>query len=122
MKNLNIKNLYICLIVIIILLISIIPYLIFKSNNNLYISVNGVDVTNQFITENDFSDNNDGNTKIITVKTEYGTNEIEISSHSARCIYSDCANQVCVNTGSIDKQFDNQMIICSPHRLVVGYK
>ena len=38
------------------------------------------------------------------------------------CIESNCKNRVCVNTGFINKTFDNQIIVCAPHKVSVFYK
>lgn len=52
-----------------------------------------------------------------TISTSLGENTIEISGGSVKVSHADCANQVCVETGSIDSPGD--MIVCLPHELIV---
>ena len=58
----------------------------------------------------------DTNTQV-TVVGELGANVIEVRGGSVRCIESDCANQVCVDTGWVSGV--GQMIVCLPHKLTV---
>lgn len=53
----------------------------------------------------------------IEVKTDLGTNIVEIDSGKVRIKKSDCANQICVKEGWIKKS--GQSIVCLPHKLVV---
>lgn len=53
----------------------------------------------------------------VTVTGDLGTNVIEVADGRVRCVESDCANQVCTDTGWVSSP--GQMIVCLPHRLVV---
>ncbi len=44
-------------------------------------------------------------------------NEVQIHGGTARMLYSDCKNQICVNTGAISGT--NQTIVCLPNRVLV---
>lgn len=121
----NKKTIYIILIFFIII-ISIFPYFNFYLNNEkkLCITINGIDVTDEYLNNNKYIDIHlsDDNKKVINIELEFGNNKIAIYNHQVECIYSDCSNQICVNTGLIDDKYDNKLIICAPHRLVVYYK
>ncbi len=53
----------------------------------------------------------------VTVASSYGTNVVEVAQGRVRCSESDCANQVCVDTGWVASV--GQMVVCLPHRLTV---
>lgn len=53
----------------------------------------------------------------IVVKKNNHTNEIIIKDGTVSMLFSDCANQVCVNTGAISKT--SQSIVCLPHKVMV---
>lgn len=53
----------------------------------------------------------------VTVTSELGTNEIEVAGGAVRVVSSDCANQVCVDSGWAS--FPGQTITCLPHELVI---
>ena len=55
--------------------------------------------------------------RVIRVSTDYGENEITIEEGEVSVTGSDCANQICVQTGKIHSA--QQMIVCLPHRLTV---
>lgn len=55
--------------------------------------------------------------RVIHVDTGYGSNEITIADGEAAVTRADCANQVCVQTGSI--RSPGQLIVCLPHHLSV---
>lgn len=55
--------------------------------------------------------------RVIEIRNSYGTNEVTIQGGSVSVTKSDCANQICVDTGAI--RTEGQMIICLPHRLSV---
>lgn len=55
---------------------------------------------------------------LITVYTKDGAyNSIEVKDGSIKVLEADCANQTCVNTGSIHK--NGEVIACIPHGLVI---
>lgn len=56
--------------------------------------------------------------KIITVYTPNGSyNRIEVKDAGIRVSEADCANQTCVNTGTIHR--NGEVIACIPHKLVI---
>lgn len=55
--------------------------------------------------------------RVIEISNSYGTNEVTIENGSVSVTKSDCANQICVDTGAV--RSEGQMIICLPHRLSV---
>lgn len=121
----NKKSIFIILILI-ILFLSLFPYFYYLNNNNrnICITINGQDMTTEYLNNYKYLDTEltDSEKKVINISTEYGNNKIAIYKHQAECIYSDCSNQICVHTGLINDQYDNQLIICAPHSLVVYYK
>lgn len=52
-----------------------------------------------------------------TFFTERGVNTVMIKDGKVSVSYSDCKNQICVDTGSISHV--GESIICAPHRLTV---
>ena len=56
----------------------------------------------------------------IEIRNRYGTNTLSIRNGTASMTESDCRNQICVQTGSIDEP--GQMIVCLPHRLSAEIK
>lgn len=55
--------------------------------------------------------------RTITVKKNNHTNEIIIKDGTVSMLFSDCANQVCVNTGAVSKT--SQSIVCLPNKVMV---
>lgn len=53
----------------------------------------------------------------VTVEGSRGTNVIEVAGGRVRVAWSDCANQICVDTGWVGAE--GQTITCLPHQLVV---
>lgn len=53
----------------------------------------------------------------ITVESDLGTNVVVVSEGAVRVATSDCANQVCVDSGWAS--WPGQVITCLPHQLVV---
>lgn len=104
----------------ILLILSITILLSCNKNNkkSLYIFVDNKNVTNNYIDYNNLGENE---IKTITITSKYGTNKIEISKHSAKCIYSDCKTQYCVKSNTISDNYDNEMIICLPHKLAIYF-
>lgn len=121
----NKKSIFIILILF-ILFLSLFPYFFYLNNNNrnICITINGQDMTTEYLNNDKYLDTEltDSEKKVINISTEYGNNKIAIYKHQVECIYSDCSNQICVHTGLINDQYDNQLIICAPHSLVVYYK
>lgn len=46
-------------------------------------------------------------------------NIIEIKDKKVRCIDSNCPDKICVKHGYLNKEIDNDMIVCAPHRLLI---
>lgn len=55
--------------------------------------------------------------RVLNVENAYGFNEVTIQDSTVAVTRSDCANQICVDTGAIRRT--GEMIVCLPHRLVV---
>ena len=53
----------------------------------------------------------------IVVKQDGHSNEIIIKDGSVSMVFSDCKNQVCVNTGAVSKT--SQSIVCLPNKVMV---
>ena len=53
----------------------------------------------------------------IEIKQNGHTNNITIKDGTVSMTYSDCANQVCVDTGSISQS--NDSIVCLPNKVMV---
>ncbi len=53
--------------------------------------------------------------KKLEVKTEFGTNKIEISKDTVRVTDADCKDQACI--GEISKQ--GELIVCLPNKLII---
>lgn len=56
----------------------------------------------------------------ILVETTYGHNDILIENGKVSIAESDCTNQVCVQSGSIDKV--GQTLVCLPNKLIIEIK
>ena len=46
-------------------------------------------------------------------------NIIEIKNQKIRCIDSNCPDNICVKHGYLNRDIDNDMIVCAPHRLLI---
>lgn len=81
----------------------------FGSNegDTVYITVDGIEFGTYALYEN----------REVAVKKNSHLNEITIKDGSVSMVFSDCANQVCVNTGLISKT--NQTIVCLPNKVMV---
>lgn len=55
-----------------------------------------------------------------TIKTELGTNVIEIANDSAAIIQADCPDELCVKDGSISEP--GEIVVCLPHKVVIEIK
>ena len=49
-------------------------------------------------------------------------NVIEIKDGRVCCIDANCPDKICVSHGSLSPDYDNDMIVCAPHKLVIQYK
>lgn len=54
------------------------------------------------------------------INSDYNT--IEILDNKIRCIDSNCPDKICVSHGFLNKDVDNDMIVCAPHGLIISYK
>ncbi|AWI06912.1 NusG domain II-containing protein [Clostridium drakei] len=64
---------------------------------------------------------NDKNYKqTIEVKNEYGYNIVKIENGTVRIIDADCADKMCVKSGTISEV--EQSLVCMPHKLIVIIK
>lgn len=80
----------------------------------------GKDITNEVLDFDPFTlDDND--TKYITIENDLDKNILAITKNSITCTFSNCHNQVCVHKGTITNQYDNDIIICMPHQLIIYY-
>ncbi len=107
---------------IFIIAISIIIFFISLFNNEnkkLSVFFENTDITDNYI---DIKKLSDEMPQFITIETDFGYNKFEVYKSKIACIESNCKNRVCVNTGFINKTFDNQIIVCVPHRVSVFYK
>lgn len=50
---------------------------------------------------------------------DFDYNTIEIKDKKVRCIDSNCKDEICVKHGYLNREVDNDMIICAPHRLLI---
>lgn len=55
-----------------------------------------------------------------TIKTNLGTNVVNISDGKIRMLDSNCHDKVCVRSGFIDKI--GETIVCLPHKIVIEIK
>ena len=80
----------------------------------------GKDVTNEVL---DFNPVNldDNDTKYVTIENDLDKNILAITKTSVTCTFSNCHNQICVHKGTITNQYDNEMIVCMPHQLIIYY-
>lgn len=113
------KFIYILIFIITLSILLFFISLTDNENKKLSIFIENNDVTDNYIDINNLSDELP---QYITIETDYGYNKFEIYKSKIACIESNCKNRVCINTGFISKTFDNQIIICAPHRISVFYK
>lgn len=59
----------------------------------------------------------EGNEQIVTLKTEFGYNQVKLQSDAVQMIQSDCANQDCIRMGSVSHAGD--ALICLPNKVTV---
>ena len=46
-------------------------------------------------------------------------NIIEIKDKKVRCIDASCPDKICVKHGYLNRDLDNDIIVCAPHRLLI---
>ena len=80
----------------------------------------GKDVTKKLLDFNP-SDLSETDTKYITIENGLNKNILAITNHSVECIESNCPDKICVNRGKITGEYDNEMIVCMPHGMLVYY-
>lgn len=105
------------LLIGLLLVISFVPYLMFKNNkkdineDNLYavVTVNG-----KVLAEIDLSAKKDDE---FTIETSEGNNKIVVHDGGISIVEADCSDGVCVNQGTAKKPGD--MIVCLPHRVII---
>lgn len=78
------------------------------------ISVNGEELRRVTLT------GHKGMDKIIIPEIDCGPDPVEVKDEEIRIKYSDCPEQICVNTSYISKP--GPAIICLPHRVVIEVK
>lgn len=64
--------------------------------------------------------NNDMTFRLET--SDGGYNIIEIKDKKIRCIESNCPDNVCVKHGALNKDIDNDQIVCAPHKILIQYE
>lgn len=109
------------IIIFSILLISIISFFIIRYNsiNEICIMLNGKDVTSKYLEDAILSDTIP---TYITIKNSEDYNTIEVYKNKIKCIDSNCKNKLCIKTGQINSFFNNNMIVCLPHELIIFFK
>lgn len=80
----------------------------------------GKDITSELIDFNP-SELADDDVKYITIENDTNKNVLAITNNSVSCIESNCPDKICVHKGKITKDFDNDMIVCMPHGLILYY-
>lgn len=50
-----------------------------------------------------------------------GYNIIEIKDKKVSCIDANCPDKVCVMHGVLNKEIDNDQIVCAPHKILIQY-
>lgn len=105
------------IIIGILIVVSFVPYLIFKNNQkdvsedklHAIISVSG-----EVYKEIDLSPNNK---EEFVVETPYGNNKVQVHDGGISIVEADCSDGVCVNQGTARKPGD--MIVCLPHGVII---
>lgn len=80
----------------------------------------GKDITNEVI-DFDLANLDDDDVKYITIESGSDKNILAITNNSVSCIESNCPDKICVHKGKITPDFDNDMIVCMPHQLIIYY-
>lgn len=106
------------LMLIVFALISLFIKNLFNGNNksyNITVFVNGERVSEINGIKIDI---NVDNTFIIgDLNSDY--NIIEIKDKKVSCIDSNCQDKICVRHGYLNRDVDNDMIVCAPHKLLI---
>jgi len=108
------------ILIVLLICLSFIPELIFgvmmgKNYTGTYaeITLDGNPYKKIFLSEHKGSDT-------IDIKTNYGSNIIEIKDDSIRITESDCRDKICIKSGFISKP--GELLVCLPHKLMVEIK
>ena len=110
----------ICIIALICF--AVISYLFTKKNTdiikgNIIVTVDGTELTT--IVGKPIDINTD---MTFTINCENsGYNIIEIKNKKVRCIEANCPDKICVNHSYLRDDIDNDMIICAPHKVFIGF-
>lgn len=83
------------------------------ANKYVEISIKGKLYEKVLIKDNSFK-------KTIKIKTNLGTNIIQIENGGARMVDADCRDKICIKEGFKDK--NGQTIVCLPNKFVVEIK
>lgn len=117
MKKIEI-NMIIVLIIFAILNYIISKYVFIKKKNNIVVWNNNKRITE--INGEVIDINKDMIFKIETDNGEY--NVIEIKDKKVRCIDANCPDKICVSHGILNKDIDNDQIVCAPHKVLIQYE
>lgn len=91
-----------------------------NSFRSLHIIYMGKDVTNELLNFNP-SLLNDDETRNVVIDNGKDKNVLTISKDAVQCIESNCQDKICVQRGKITNEYDNEMIVCMPHGLLIYY-
>ncbi len=117
MKIMKIMKRLDVIIIGVLLVISFIPYLMFKNNpknvdtSKVYavVTING-----EVLAEIDLSAKKDDE---FLIETTAGNNKVVVHDGAISIVEADCSDGVCVYQGSASKPGD--MIVCLPHRVII---
>ena len=105
------------IIIVILLVISFVPYLMFKNKSKdadtseLYATVT---VNGKVLREIDLSAKKD---EEFIIETSEGNNKVVVKDGGIAIVEADCSDGVCVYQGVASKPGD--MIVCLPHRVII---
>lgn len=107
------------IIIVVLIIISFIPQLIFAvtshgRNSKLYaeITVKG-SVYKKIQLQGDLNQS-------VIVTTELGTNKVQIRNGKVSITEADCPDKICIKAGEISKS--GEILVCLPHKLIVEIK
>lgn len=103
------KQDFIVIGIILLAAVGIFAFLYFGNNGGAYVNV---EIDGK--TAESFSLDED---RVYTVKTENGTNTLEIKDGYASVTEADCPDKICVRHRKINR--NGESIICLPHRVVI---
>lgn len=92
-----------------------------SGNKTLHINHMGKEITKEVLDFNP-STLDESDIRYITIENNKDKNILAITNKTVACTFSNCHNQVCVHKGTISNQFDNDLIVCMPHQLIVYYE